>query len=227
MSAEPPSAVPTTTPPSSSPAAWALPMADQPPQERADAARNRVRLLEAAAKLVAEHGAEHVTMEAVAAAASVGKGTVFRRFGDRVGLMLALLDHAERAYQQAFLSGPAPLGPGAEPVDRLKAFGIATLRHEIRYRDLYLQAEQCPGRRYILPPRMLRSAHVTALLRQARVSGDIELLTEALLGYLDTALINHLLTQRHIPTERIEAGWADLVARVTREESPERPDLNA
>src|SRR4051812_47463571 len=61
---------------------------------RADAARNRARLLEAAARLIAEHGVAGVTMEAVAAAAEVGKGTVFRRFGDRTGLLLALLDHS-------------------------------------------------------------------------------------------------------------------------------------
>ncbi|XUL89748.1 helix-turn-helix domain-containing protein [Streptomyces galilaeus] len=52
--------------------------------ERADAARNRARL-------VAERGAEHVTMHEVAEAAGVGKGTLFRRFGDRDGLLLALL----------------------------------------------------------------------------------------------------------------------------------------
>ncbi|MFI1046284.1 hypothetical protein ACH4U3_10715 [Streptomyces griseoruber] len=40
--------------------------------ERADAARNRARLLEAAAGLVAEHGAEHVTMHEVAKAAGDG-----------------------------------------------------------------------------------------------------------------------------------------------------------
>ena len=64
---------------------------------RADAVRNRARLLEAAARLVAENGVEHVTMDAVARAASVGKGTVFRHFSERSGLLLALLDHAEQA----------------------------------------------------------------------------------------------------------------------------------
>jgi AcrR family transcriptional regulator len=194
-----------------------LHLGGRPPQERADAARNRARLLDAAARLVEEHGAEHVTMEAVAAAASVGKGTVFRRFGDRTGLMLALLDHAERAYQQAFLSGPPPLGPGVPPEERLRAFGNATIRHEIRYRDLFMAAEQKPARRYLGDPaRDLRAMHLSGLLRQAGVTGDIELLTEALLGYLNTALINHLHTQRGIPMERIEAGWADLIDRLLR-----------
>lgn len=54
--------------------------------ERSDAARNRARLLEAAALPAVERGPEQVTMREVAEAAGVGKGTLFRRFGDRDGL---------------------------------------------------------------------------------------------------------------------------------------------
>lgn len=115
--------------------------AEDEPCLRADAARNRARLLDAAARLVAEHGAAGVTMEAVAAAANVGKGTVFRRFGDRTGLLTALLDHSERNFQAAFLGGPPPLGPGSEPAERLRAFGVAYLRRAIEELDLLLAAE--------------------------------------------------------------------------------------
>ncbi|MCZ2525678.1 TetR/AcrR family transcriptional regulator [Streptomyces sp. HB2AG] len=199
------------------PSVRVLPVVDGAQPERADAARNRARLLEAASRLVAEHGAGHVTMEAVAAAASVGKGTVFRRFGDRAGLMRALLDHAEQEYQKAFLFGPAPLGPGAPAAERLEAFGIATLRHLETYVDLYLASERCPTRRYSFPARAVQATHVAALLRQAGVTGDVELLTQALLGYLDAGLVNHLRTVRRLPAERVEAGWKDLAARVVRE----------
>lgn len=48
-----------------------------------DALRNRALLLDAARRLVAERGADAVTMDDVAAAAGVGKGTLFRRFGSR------------------------------------------------------------------------------------------------------------------------------------------------
>jgi AcrR family transcriptional regulator len=51
--------------------------------ERADAARNRKRILEATAALVADRGIEHVSMQDVAEAACVGTGTLYRRFGDR------------------------------------------------------------------------------------------------------------------------------------------------
>ncbi|MDN0198803.1 TetR/AcrR family transcriptional regulator [Streptomyces sp. S.PNR 29] len=182
---------------------------------RADAARNRARLLEAAARLVAEHGAAGLTMEAVAAAAQVGKGTVFRRFGDRTGLLMALLDHSEKKFQAAFLSGPPPLGPGAPPVQRLQAFGCALLRRSADELDLQLAAEPGADRRFTAAPRRFLRGHVTLLLRQAVPDADCELLAHTLMAYLDPALLNHLTRQCGMSVERLEAGWLDLVARVT------------
>ncbi|QOV44343.1 helix-turn-helix transcriptional regulator [Streptomyces chromofuscus] len=187
---------------------------------RADAARNRARLLEAAGRLVAEHGAAALTMEAVAAAASVGKGTVFRRFGDRVGLLTALLDHSEKKFQAAFLAGPPPLGPGAPPAERLRAFGSASLRRSVEQLDLQLAAEPSPDRRYTAPSRLLLHRHVVLLLRQAVSEADCELLAQTLLGYLDPATVHHLTKHCGMPLERLEAGWSDLVARVTRTGTP-------
>ncbi|MGW3646179.1 TetR/AcrR family transcriptional regulator [Streptomyces sp. NPDC000878] len=181
---------------------------------RADAARNRARLLEAAARLVEECGVGCVTMEAVAVAAQVGKGTVFRRFGDRTGLLMALLDHSEKKLQAAFLSGPPPLGPGAPPVERLRAFGVAVLRRTVDELELQLAAEGEPGRRFASAPRMVLSGHVTLLLRQTIPDADCELLAKTLMGYLDPALVHHLTKQCGMPTARLEAGWIDLVDRI-------------
>ncbi|MBU6534415.1 TetR family transcriptional regulator [Streptomyces sp. NPDC057245] len=183
---------------------------------RADAARNRARLLDAAERLVAQHGAAALTMEGVAVAASVGKGTVFRRFGDRTGLLAALLDHSERKFQAALLSGPPPLGPGAPPVDRLRAFGCAMLRRSIDELDLLMAAEPSAERRYTFPPRRFLRSHVAMLLREAAPDADSELLSHTLMAYLDAALLHHLTEQCGLPPERVRAGWLDLVARVTR-----------
>ncbi|GAA1284138.1 hypothetical protein GCM10009634_31390 [Saccharothrix xinjiangensis] len=190
-----------------------MPVLDPGPRLRADAARNRARLLEAAAGLAAEHGAANLTMEAVAAAASVGKGTVSRRFGDRAGLLLALLDHHERRLQEAFLSGPPPLGPGADPLARLLAFGPAVVRHERAHLDMYLAADPAPARRFTVPSYRLRLTHVVVLLRQAGTTADVELTAHALLSSLDTALVDHLITRRGFDLARLEAGWRDQVAR--------------
>ncbi|CAL9355811.1 hypothetical protein SUDANB126_00574 [Streptomyces sp. enrichment culture] len=182
---------------------------------RADAARNRARLLEAAALLVAERGADGVTMEAVASAARVGKGTVFRRFGDRTGLLTALLDQSEKKFQAAFLTGPPPLGPGAPPAERLRAFGLAMLRRSADELELQLAAEPDAGRRFTAPPRRVLRHHVVLLLREAVPDADCELLAHTLLAQLDPALIHHLTRQCGMPPERLESAWVDLVDRVT------------
>ncbi|MGW6907714.1 TetR/AcrR family transcriptional regulator [Streptomyces sp. NPDC054940] len=186
---------------------------------RADAARNRARLLEAAARLIAEHGAAGVTMEAVAAAAGVGKGTVFRRFGDRTGLLSALLDHSAKKLQADFLGGPPPLGPGAPPAERLRAFGVAVLYRSAEQLDLQLAAQPEPTRRFAHPSYRALHTHVTVLLRQTLPDADCDLLARTLMAYLDPALINHLTRQCGMPLERLEKGWTDLVARVTRTEA--------
>jgi AcrR family transcriptional regulator len=60
---------------------------------RADKARNREAILAAAARLFDEAAdPDQISMDAVAGAAGVGKGTVFRGFGDRSGLIRALYD---------------------------------------------------------------------------------------------------------------------------------------
>jgi len=191
------------------------PHGEQPPL-RADAARNRARLLDAASCLVTRDGVASLTMEAVAAAAQVGKGTVFRRFGDRIGLLQALLEHREEQLQHAFMAGPPPLGPDASAGERLHAFGPAVIRHEHPYGDLYLACRSDLVRTYTVPAHRLRLAHVTMLLRAAGVDGDVELLAQALLGFLDPGLVDHLLARRHFPLDRLEAGWHDLVDRVVR-----------
>src|SRR5947209_7176450 len=91
-------------------------------RERADAAANRVRILEAAVRVLAERGAEGTSVDAVAGEAGVGKGTIFRRFRDRSGLFEALMDEHLRVFQEAFMFGPPPLGPGAPAEERLAAF---------------------------------------------------------------------------------------------------------
>ena len=104
-----------------------LPLIDADSAERADAARNRERILCAAQRLFAERGAGCVSMDEVAHAAGVGKGTLFRRFGSRAALARAVLSERERAFQEHIIRGDPPLGPGAPPRQRLIAFGHAVL----------------------------------------------------------------------------------------------------
>ena len=58
---------------------------------RADAERNRQRILEAASTVFAERGLD-VSLDEIAAAAGVGVGTVYRRFADKDALIDALFE---------------------------------------------------------------------------------------------------------------------------------------
>lgn len=185
-------------------------------QEREDAARNRRLLLDAAALLVDERGVAAVTMDAVACKAGVGKGTVFRRFGSRSGLMHALLDHSERELQQGFMFGPPPLGPGADPVDRLVAFGHARIAIVEVQGDVQRAAENSPEFRFAAPARAVSIAHVVSLLRAAGVQGDLELLAGSLLASLEATLVLHEIRDLGVSITRLEHVWEDLIRRVTR-----------
>ncbi len=193
--------------------------AEDVPTERSDAARNRVRLLEAVARLVAERGAEHVTMHEVAEAAGVGKGTLFRRFGDRDGLLLALLGEAEADFHEAYTSGPPPLGPGAPARDRLTAFGCALIERVAADADLgaALGRQVVHERRYDSETGRFFHQHVSTLLRETGVDTDHDMLAHALLAFADFETGDYLHVGRGIPVARLQATWVDLVGRVTRD----------
>ena len=183
------------------------------PQERGDAARNRVLLLDAARMLIAERGADAVSMDDIAAAAGVGKGTVFRRFGSRAGLMMVLLDEDEKASQEAFLFGPPPLGPEAPPRERLLAFGRERLCFAHAHYALLSATNRDPETRYSAPA-MLQHTHVRLLLDTAGTTGDLDAQTDALLALLDADYVHHQLTDRGETLESLGDKWESLARKL-------------
>jgi hypothetical protein len=89
------------------------------------------------------------------------------------------------------------------------------LRRSADELELQLAADPGAGRRYVVPARRVLRHHIEMLLRQAVPGADSELLSHALMGQLDPALIHHLTEQCGIPLARLEAAWIDLVDRVT------------
>jgi AcrR family transcriptional regulator len=187
------------------------------PPERGDAARNRVLLLDAARRLIAEHGPDAVTMDDIAAAAGVGKGTLFRRFGSRAGLMMVLLDEDERASQQAFLFGPPPLGPDAPPLDRLIAFGRERLCFVHAHHELLSAANRDPQTRYGSPanaPFMVLRMHVRVLLASAETTGNLDAQTDALLALLDVDYVQHQLVDGGQTLQALGDAWESLARKL-------------
>ena len=183
--------------------------------ERADAARNRARILDAAHSILDCSGVAALTMDAIARQAGLGKGTIFRRFGSRSQLLLALLNGSEEEFQRGFLAGPPPLGPGADPIVRLIAFGRARLALLAVQGDLLREAEASPESRYSSPARAAAALHISMLLRASGVEGDVAVLAMNLQAALDAALVLHEHRNEHVSMERLADGWEDIVRRVT------------
>jgi AcrR family transcriptional regulator len=196
---------------------WLGELPAPPPPERGDAARNRVLLLDAARRLIAERGPDAVTMDDIAAAAGVGKGTLFRRFGSRAGLMMVLLDEDERASQQAFLFGPPPLGPDAPPLDRLIAFGRERLRFVHTHHELLSAANRDPQVRYGSPanaPFMVLRMHVRVLLASAETTGNLDAQADALLALLDVDYVQHQLGDGGQTLQTLGDAWESLARKL-------------
>ncbi|WP_328616295.1 TetR/AcrR family transcriptional regulator [Amycolatopsis sp. NBC_00355] len=187
-----------------------LPLLGAPVRERADAARNRIRVLNAAETLFAEHGVDAVTMDDVATAAGVGKGTLYRRFGDKAGLAMALLDERERELQQRILTGPPPLGPDAPPTDRLAAFIEAYLELLDRQLDLVLLSETATtGARFRTGTHTLWRRHCHHLLETGGAP-DPEIAADVLLAALSAEQVRHWLRDRGLSLEALTKSLAGL-----------------
>ncbi len=88
----------------------------------------RVRILEAASKLIAEGGIDALTTRSVAAAAAVQPPILYRLFGEKRGLLNAVAEHG----LAEFVAQKIALPPDPDPVQNLKnawdsyvAFGLA------------------------------------------------------------------------------------------------------
>ncbi|MGV9770689.1 TetR family transcriptional regulator [Streptosporangium sp. NPDC003464] len=189
-----------------------VPPAGKGPRERADAARNRARILAAAARIVAAHGVEGLAMADVAAAAGVGVGTLYRRFGDRSGLAYALIDEREREFQAAFIEGPAPLGPGASGTARIRAFLHALVDRTVAQLDLLVMAETASPLARFGAAYDLHHSHLAMLIAQVKPDGDAYCLADALLAPLAAPLLAHRLRTGGVTVERVKAGLDDLLS---------------
>lgn len=187
-----------------------LPLLGQTTRERSDAARNREALLDAATALVARDGVDAVSMDAVAREAGVGKGTVFRRFESRAGLMAALLDRVEADWQGRVMHGPPPLGPGAPALERLLAFGRSRAEANLLHADLLIAAQAAWSRSYAAYS--FTAMHVRYLLGELGAPGSHDVLATMLVAPLEPAILRQQTVGEQIPLDRVLEEW-ERVAR--------------
>ncbi|MGW1738593.1 TetR/AcrR family transcriptional regulator [Nocardia sp. NPDC001965] len=188
---------------------FAVPMPAAP--ERADAARNRAKILTAAGELFTTRDPRTVTMDDIARAAGVGRGTLYRRYPDTGAIAVALLDEHERELQRRLLAGDPPLGPGAPPAERLSAFYAAMVDLLDAHADLVLGAEGGEAR-FAAGAYGFWSAHVRALLAEAGVA-HADTLVDALLAPVSVEVYRYQHA-RGLDSARIVAGLTALAHAV-------------
>ncbi|HWC22776.1 MAG TPA: TetR/AcrR family transcriptional regulator [Flexivirga sp.] len=191
----------------------------RPRPRRADAARNREHLIAVARDVLAERGTAGITMDGLAECAGLGKGTVFRAFGTRAGIFRALLEADETAFQTDVIRGEPPLGPGADPVQRLIEYGRARSTFLMDHLEV-MRATVEPGGRIAAPGVEFTQVHVRMLLVQADLGiADVDNLAIQLALALEGPLLLASYTPPPPTAKRVgslEDSWQTLIERLSR-----------
>jgi AcrR family transcriptional regulator len=188
--------------------------------ERADAAANRILILQTAERLFRERGVENVCMAEIAEAAGVGKGTLYRRFANKGELCLSLMDRQMGEFQNGMLAqfeGQTARGiPYLEQLARfLEALVDFTEIHSPLLIEVARTANIQDARLNL--PHYWQYMTVHALLRSADRNGeiaaglDLEFIGEALLAPLQVGYFQLQRGVRGYSTERVGAGLRSLV----------------
>jgi AcrR family transcriptional regulator len=203
----------------------------KPRAKRVDAIANRQLILITAQNLFAEQGIANVCMAAIAEAAGVGKGTLYRAFANKGALCLALMDEDMRLFQNRVLQmfrdkydQPALIRLDTF-LDRLVHFmGFhAPLLREAQRQGVLRNDE--PGAQSS-PHRWLSWLHATigTLLQQAQQNGeasapDIPYLADAILAPLNADIFMFQREVLGFDLERISRGlrWLVLEGCIKRE----------
>ena len=181
---------------------------------RADAQRNRRRILDAAAQLIAEEGVTGLTMDELARRAQVGKGTLYRNFTDKAGIASALLDDRVRDMHARMLQGPPPLGPGAPGDERLAAFTEAYTRHISSNLDLVLLTEaSSPRGRFDRVGYPFWRRHVEILIEETHTH-DSRIRAEAVMSVLSAAQLEQWIRVEGHDLEELITRVQAIVARI-------------
>jgi AcrR family transcriptional regulator len=154
------------------------------PALRADAARNRVRILAAAATVFAERGLDASTAE-IARRAGVGEATLFRRFPSKDDLIVAILaEHMDGVIATAERCLEEP-----DPWVAVESFFHAMVEEQVGDQGV-LEAikDECmtspalaPRRKRVMEliSRLLRRAQEAGVVRDDLTAPDIGMLTAA------------------------------------------------
>jgi len=180
---------------------------------RADAARNHKRLLNTARQLFQDEGVAEVTMSAIAKAAGVGKGTLYRHFPDKAQLCHALLDEAMRDFQQRTIE---ELRHDRDPMDHLRWFLWQAIVYVDQYSDLLREAAVTGEATNLQhPAHIWWRQTILSLLHRMRVVGDVSYTADVLYVLLDVQTLRFQRENLGYDLQRIVDGVLLVLQRLT------------
>jgi AcrR family transcriptional regulator len=139
---------------------------------RADAVRNRRKILVAAGEQITEHGPD-VGMDRIAAAAGVAVGTLYRHFPNKTDLVAAVVADCVARVADDVESALVRVAAGARAVDELTACLGRVVEMSVTDRAVKAAARALGAAPGDSAAEDRASAAVAALIRVGRVSGDI------------------------------------------------------
>ncbi|WP_338054030.1 helix-turn-helix domain-containing protein [Streptomyces spiramenti] len=143
---------------------------EQPPRLRADAARNRARVLRAAREQLAA-GDDSLQLNTIARLAGVGVGTVYRHFPDRQALVAALSVERFQELAEAVRAAVAEGGAAMAVLHRVARLALSFMLEDSR---LAAVLESGDGDPQVAESTAEVDAVLGALLDQARRDGAVK-----------------------------------------------------
>ncbi|HSH05459.1 MAG TPA: helix-turn-helix domain-containing protein [Anaerolineae bacterium] len=195
-------------------------------QERADAAANRQLILAEAEQLFAEQGVGAVTMADIAKAAGVGKGTLYRRFGNKGELCYHFLDEHMRSFQEDMLGRMRFMtAEGVSVLEQLDMFLDALVYFTEEHMPLLCEVQAArgdDGDDILARPHFWLHMTITGLLQQAvrqnllEADIDVVYMADALMAPLSPTVFRFQREVHQFDLERISAGLRRLAAGLAR-----------
>lgn len=192
----------------------------------------RAEILEAAVRVFARDGVAEARIDAIAAEAGVSVGTIYNLYGDRAGLLAAVLDKGREEFLELVRTFFATSGESPFE-ERLRGLVHLLLGHMRGHWPMLrmLSASEGPGgprcaTGHRPSPTMIREIHtnVSALIRQGITSGalaevDVHVATCALMGAIRNTIDVDLILELEAPSE----ARADAIVQLFLEGAARRP----
>jgi len=179
---------------------------------RADAVKNRALLLDTARQLADDLGMDHVSMNAIAETAGVGKGTLYRHFSNKAELCQAMLDHDQQALQERTITRLREQADA--PADMLQWFLGEVLDFVWKHRDLLGATDQIDLLGH--PAHLWWRQTIRGLLSKLVPAPDVEYFTDMLYVMIDIRTVSYQQTRFGYTKEQTITGLWQAVERLTK-----------